>query len=98
MRVWFANRRQKEKKQGAGGGEEEQGKGQKSPETFLEDLYNTFRANDNPEEFDDQISDFEQNLPEETQRPGLQRSVIVASPACSPSNIEPGLYSLQSRI
>ena len=33
-----------------------------SPEIFIDDLYDTFRDNENPEEFDDQISDFDENL------------------------------------
>ena len=49
-----------------------------SPEIFIDDLYDTFRDNDNPEEFDDQISDFDENLnqPEETR----SVSVIVENP------------------
>ena len=49
-----------------------------SPEIFINELYDTFRDNDNPEEFDDQISDFDENLnqPEETR----SVSVIVENP------------------
>ena len=69
-----------------------------SPEIFIDDLYDTFRDNDNPEEFDDQISDFDENLnqPEET------RSVPVivanspqsslASPQPSPASLAPGIF------
>jgi len=103
VRVWFANRRQKQKRQraplgldrgGGGGGFKEQE--QMSPEIFIDDLYDTFRDNDNPEEFDDQISDFDENLnqPEETR----SVSVIVAtsprsslaSPQPSPASVAPG--------
>ena len=104
VRVWFANRRQKQKRQrapldpdgGGGGGFKEQQE-QMSPEIFIDDLYDTFRDNDNPEEFDDQISDFDENLnqPEETR----SVSVIVAtsprsslaSPQPSPVNLAPGM-------
>ena len=68
-----------------------------SPEIFIDDLYDTFRDNDNPEEFDDQISDFDENLnqPEETR----SVSVIVAtspqsslaSPQPSPVSLAPGM-------
>ena len=68
-----------------------------SPEIFIDDLYDTFRDNDNPEEFDDQISDFDENLnqPEETR----SVSVIVAnspqsslaSPQPSPASLAPGM-------
>ena len=106
VRVWFANRRQKQKRQraplgldrgGGGGGFKEQE--QMSPEIFIDDLYDTFRDNDNPEEFDDQISDFDENLnqPEETR----SVSVIVAtsprsslaSPQPSPASVAPGIIS-----
>ena len=69
-----------------------------SPEIFIDDLYDTFRDNDNPEEFDDQISDFDENLnqPEETR----SVSVIVAnspqsslaSPQPSPASLAPGIF------
>ena len=69
-----------------------------SPEIFIDDLYDTFRDNDNPEEFDDQISDFDENLnqPEETR----SVSVIVAnspqsslaSPQPSPASLAPGNF------
>ena len=100
VRVWFANRRQKQKRQRApldpdrGGFKD---RDQLSPEIFIDDLYDTFRDNDNPEEFDDQISDFDENLnqPEETR----SVSVIVAtspqsslaSPQPSPISLAPGL-------
>ena len=104
MRVWFANRRQKQKRQRApldpdrvGGGEGFKEQEQMSPEIFIDDLYDTFRDNDNPEEFDDQISDFDENLnqPEETR----SVSVIVAtspqsslaSPQPSPVSLAPGM-------
>ena len=111
MRVWFANRRQKQKRQreplgpdrGVGGeGFKEQE--QMSPEIFIDDLYDTFRDNDNPEEFDDQISDFDENLnqPEETR----SVSVIVAtspqsslaSPQPSPVSVAPGKIIIQRQM
>ena len=108
VRVWFANRRQKQKRQRAplgpdrGGGFKEHE--QMSPEIFIDDLYDTFRDNDNPEEFDDQISDFDENLnqPEETR----SVSVIVAtspqsslaSPQPSPVSVDPGKIIIQRRM
>ena len=68
-----------------------------SPEIFIDDLYDTFRDNDNPEEFDDQISDFDENLnqPEETR----SVSVIVAtSPLAFSSYCEEVLLHLQLTI
>ena len=69
-----------------------------SPEIFIDDLYDTFRDNDNPEEFDDQISDFDENL----NQPEEMRSVSVivanspqsslASPQPSPASLAPGIF------
>jgi hypothetical protein len=78
VRVWFANRRQKQKRQRAAQARREE-LALSFPGHFLTDLYDTFKDNDNPEEFDEQISDFDENLnrPEEARAPAGPSSVMA---------------------